>query len=43
MSINVSIGEAYLMFDGRNLFGGHMPMVEFNPDTGKMSYTSLLG
>lgn len=42
-SVNASSGEAYLTFDGKNLFGGHTPIVEFNPDTGKMSYTSLFG
>lgn len=42
-SVNASSGEAYLTFEGKNLFGGHTPIVEFNPDTGKMSYTSLFG
>lgn len=37
-------GYAYLEFDdGKDLIGGHFATVEFDPKTGKMSYSSIEG
>lgn len=41
--VNVFNGTAYLKFEGKNLIGEHTPVVEFDPETGKMSYTSMYG